>query len=1473
MTTITNTKDGTTLHSTLLRQWVTEPLAAATLTGTVSGFIRCIESNSNFSACVSLSIRACSFDGGTIRTGGLAISNSDLYTGAQEMPTTTAASRSFMDVNEATALTLSSISLQDGDRLVIEVGFVASDTSTVRTGGIVCGDNSATDISTSGSTTANNPWVEFSQTLSFATVAALNSTSPAMGATGAAGSAANSVSVALTNTNVVGTGSAGTVTATSSYSVALTGVAGTTTLGDIGHPLGALAASGAVGTPGATSSMALTNVVGTGGVGTVTASTSNPDVTLPITYVLATGSAGSVTASVSQSMSLGAPVTQSLYFNPAGWDTYGSLLSAAASVAAGSYITIMAWAKWTSAYGTAYQLGLTRDTYNWASGATLWNNPSGYVDVGAWANEDSTVQSWPSGEWRHVTLVGLFDANGYLDVYVGGSYVKRVTGGGNAPTGNYLNVGNDGYGIGTSDPFDGRVVAFKFWTRALSAGEIAAEVNALRPQASGAYCAADLTGTTGYADTTGNGHNFSVAYGTLETSADAPAGLTTAGGATGAAGSAGSSLTLALTGNAATGSSGSVGVPISKVGSSVLGGGFATSQTLSVNCTGADYLIVSVHTTEIVSNITATYNSVAMTLLGERVFSINNQFRVQLWGLAAPAQGGAHDLVLSDGTTAHGWDIVATAYSGVAGVGTANSFDYGDTNLHTTISVTVTSATGELVIDATGGSNRVDYFASGSGQVLNGFSNPYQCVAQSATPGAASTVVSYSMPGDGDDNSVTVAIPLRPAAPLTSSVALTGVVGTGAVGDVTAASNDITLPLTGVEGTGSRGDLAPANSEPLAYALGTGSVGNLIATAETIVPITTVLGTGSPGDVTLGARSFALTGTNVIGTGSPGSVVSSQTFALTNVLGTGSPGDTAPSSTKAITNNLGNGAVGDATASMTEVVALTGAEGTGSPGSLGPEFSRALTGEQATGTAGLVTETRPHHDRAVTGVEGTGAVGTITTGQDVTVALTGEQAAGSVGSLTNTSTPALNGMGASASAGDAGPAISFAVTGNGGVGEIGVVLTGQDVAKAITGTAGSSLAGDVGPSSTVGASGAEGSGSPGNAQPTTALTGNGGTGLAGDLIQNFSVTLVGIDGFGAPGFVVTEGDTIRAITGEAGSGSAGSAGPQLAPALTGSAAASSVGDVTASTAQAIALTGVSGSAAPGDLTSSASLPTNGVPGAGATGTSGPSLSFVLIGATSSGAVGTVTTSEAQTRALSGVEAAGAVGTASPSAVVALSGVAGAGAVGSLLRTYAVTGSDATGQPGSITAVASTVALTGALGTGQPGYVATSGETIRQLTGAAPATAALGPLVGIAATSALTRVTGTGAPGTVVSSQDVATAISGNQTTASVGDQGATATTGATGEASAGAVSSLLVAVDEALSGLSAQARRGLLAPYVYAHTPRPIATITTPADFVGTLSPVDVVAAITSPAFAASVTSDTIKAILSEPAPFIGVVT
>jgi hypothetical protein len=176
MATITNTKTSAANSKSLVRQYVTEPLAAQTITGTIKGQFRCIESNSNFSACIAVSVRACSKDGTTIRSPALlAISWSDLYTNSSHEMATSLTNRKLEDVNENASLTLTSCTLSEGDRLVIELGFAASDTSTSRTGGISFGDNHSTNLGENiTDTAAYNPWIQFSQTLGIQLSSQLN---------------------------------------------------------------------------------------------------------------------------------------------------------------------------------------------------------------------------------------------------------------------------------------------------------------------------------------------------------------------------------------------------------------------------------------------------------------------------------------------------------------------------------------------------------------------------------------------------------------------------------------------------------------------------------------------------------------------------------------------------------------------------------------------------------------------------------------------------------------------------------------------------------------------------------------------------------------------------------------------------------------------------------------------------------------------------------------------------------------------------------------------------------------------------------------------------------------------------------------------------------------------------------------------------------------------------------------------------
>lgn len=141
----------------LVRQYVYGPIGAQTITGTAKGQIRGDESTTSYDARTQAVLRVVSSDGSTVRgvlyagdDGALASEFSTTLTNRKIVP--------------RAPVTLTDVAAQDGDYLVIEVGYrTHGGGSTSRSGTLSFGDNSATDLAENETTTtANNPWVEFS---------------------------------------------------------------------------------------------------------------------------------------------------------------------------------------------------------------------------------------------------------------------------------------------------------------------------------------------------------------------------------------------------------------------------------------------------------------------------------------------------------------------------------------------------------------------------------------------------------------------------------------------------------------------------------------------------------------------------------------------------------------------------------------------------------------------------------------------------------------------------------------------------------------------------------------------------------------------------------------------------------------------------------------------------------------------------------------------------------------------------------------------------------------------------------------------------------------------------------------------------------------------------------------------------------------------------------------------------------------
>ena len=152
------------LQDALAVQYVSAPIAAGPITGTVKGQIRATRAGSLGGAPggirAQIIVRVVSNDGSTFRGTLYA---GDLDTTSTDDPASEFASS---DTNRTfprgAPVTVSTVSAQTNDRIVIEVG-ARRQGSLAAAASLTLGDDSATDLpEDETTTTANNPWVEFS---------------------------------------------------------------------------------------------------------------------------------------------------------------------------------------------------------------------------------------------------------------------------------------------------------------------------------------------------------------------------------------------------------------------------------------------------------------------------------------------------------------------------------------------------------------------------------------------------------------------------------------------------------------------------------------------------------------------------------------------------------------------------------------------------------------------------------------------------------------------------------------------------------------------------------------------------------------------------------------------------------------------------------------------------------------------------------------------------------------------------------------------------------------------------------------------------------------------------------------------------------------------------------------------------------------------------------------------------------------
>lgn len=143
--------------STLFVRFVSEPLAAQTISGNIRGQIRMLVASTTGCTAITKLVVTVVDPLGAIRA--------TLFNGSSGSSTigTTSTNR-FTPASTA----LTSFACNTGDRLVFEVGIVRTAGTTARNGSISFGYTSATDLPVDETTTAtNSPWIEISNDVLF----------------------------------------------------------------------------------------------------------------------------------------------------------------------------------------------------------------------------------------------------------------------------------------------------------------------------------------------------------------------------------------------------------------------------------------------------------------------------------------------------------------------------------------------------------------------------------------------------------------------------------------------------------------------------------------------------------------------------------------------------------------------------------------------------------------------------------------------------------------------------------------------------------------------------------------------------------------------------------------------------------------------------------------------------------------------------------------------------------------------------------------------------------------------------------------------------------------------------------------------------------------------------------------------------------------------------------------------------------
>jgi hypothetical protein len=154
-----------------LSRFVSPPLKAQTIDGTVSGVFRASQGAATDDYTLAVGIKVIQSDGTDRGTLLAVVASDDPATHEFALTGSGVSRRLFRDVAESSSISLSSVSVSAGDRIVVEVGFRQGSTSTNNASLALYANSRGDGIAdlpfSDGDATNGVPWVEFSADIKF----------------------------------------------------------------------------------------------------------------------------------------------------------------------------------------------------------------------------------------------------------------------------------------------------------------------------------------------------------------------------------------------------------------------------------------------------------------------------------------------------------------------------------------------------------------------------------------------------------------------------------------------------------------------------------------------------------------------------------------------------------------------------------------------------------------------------------------------------------------------------------------------------------------------------------------------------------------------------------------------------------------------------------------------------------------------------------------------------------------------------------------------------------------------------------------------------------------------------------------------------------------------------------------------------------------------------------------------------------